>query len=202
MAAGILARQALQALRARQSVQAGQASLVLRNQWQAFSSHPTSSKFKDDEEKEKLATEIAKEWSAVFERSINMLFLTEMVRGLMLTLKYFFEEESYILIVLLCLPQINYPFEKGPLSPRFRGEHALRRCVLLASFVKRHDNDMTKCIYCGFCQEACPVDAIVEGPNFECATETHEKMEIVGRLRSQKTCDQGASLSLNSCCLA
>ncbi|CAL9175163.1 unnamed protein product [Musa hybrid cultivar] len=110
MAAGILPQQALQALRARQSVQAGQASLVLRNQWQAFSSHPASSKFKGlfnyDEEKEKLAKEIAKE---IFERSINTLFLTEMVHGLMLTLKYFFERKV----------TINYAFEKGPLSPRF-----------------------------------------------------------------------------------
>ncbi|CAL9751327.1 unnamed protein product [Musa acuminata subsp. burmannicoides] len=132
MAAGILPRQALQALRARQSVQAGQASLVLRNQWQAFSSHPASSKFKDDEEKEKFAKEIAKE---IFERSINTLFLTEMVHGLMLTLKYFFERKV----------TINYPFEKGPLSPCFRGEHALRR----------YPTGEERCIACKLCEAVC-----------------------------------------------
>jgi NADH-quinone oxidoreductase subunit I len=92
--------------------------------------------------------------------------LPELIKGLFVTGRTFFASKY----------TINYPEEKTPQSPRFRGLHALRRyangqerCIAIDSEVgpdgtrrtSRYDIDLFKCIYCGFCEEACPVDAIV-----------------------------------------
>ncbi|KAI7900261.1 NADH dehydrogenase iron-sulfur protein 8 [Cokeromyces recurvatus] len=131
----------------------------------------------------------------VLDVAARHLLLTELIRGMWVVLENFFRPPYTIF----------YPFEKGAISPRFRGEHALRRyetgeerciaCKLCEAIcpaqaitieaepredgarrTTRYDIDMTKCIFCGFCQEACPVDAIVESPNYEYITESHEEL--------------------------
>lgn len=117
---------------------------------------------------------------------VKSLFLWELLIGLKLTGRYFFATKI----------TVQYPEEKTPMSPRFRGLHALRRyangeerciacklceavCPALAITIEseqradgtrrttRYDIDLFKCIYCGFCEESCPVDSIVETRQFE-----------------------------------
>jgi len=132
---------------------------------------------------------------ANLDRFARTMLLGELAHGMALTLRAFFRKKV----------TIDYPHERFPLSPRFKGEHGLRRypngeerciacklceavCPALAITIEaepredgsrrttRYDIDMTKCIYCGLCEEACPVDAIVEGPNLEFAAETREEL--------------------------
>ncbi len=112
---------------------------------------------------------------------LNSLILWELLKGMRLTGRYMFSRKI----------TIQFPEEKTPQSPRFRGLHALRRypngeerciacklceavCPALAITIEseqradgsrrttRYDIDLTKCIFCGFCEESCPVDSIVE----------------------------------------
>ncbi|TIC08184.1 NADH-ubiquinone oxidoreductase 23 kDa subunit [Wallemia mellicola] len=132
---------------------------------------------------------------SALDKASELFFFTEILRGMWVVAEQAFKAPYTIM----------YPFEKSPLSPRFRGEHALRRyptgeerciaCKLCEAIcpaqaitiesearddgarrTTRYDIDMTKCIYCGYCQEACPVDAIVETQNAEYSTETREEL--------------------------
>lgn len=123
-------------------------------------------------------------------RYAGSFFLFEILKGLWVTLRYLFSRKV----------TVQYPEEKTPVSPRFRGMHALRRypdgserciacklceavCPAMAITIEsgmgpdgtrralRYDIDQTKCIFCGLCQEACPVEAIVQTQLFEYAAE-------------------------------
>ena len=118
---------------------------------------------------------------AAVKEFLSSFLLREMIDGLKITGRYLFARKI----------TIQYPEEKTPKSPRFRGLHALRRypdgeerciacklceavCPALAITIEsaeredgtrrttRYDIDLTKCIFCGFCEESCPVDSIVE----------------------------------------
>lgn len=128
-------------------------------------------------------------------RTLKQFLLLDVLGGFGITFKQLFAPKFTVM----------YPFEKTPISPRFRGEHALRRypngeerciacklceavCPAQAITIEaepradgsrrttRYDIDMVKCIYCGLCEEACPVDAIVEGPNMDFANENRKNL--------------------------
>jgi len=122
----------------------------------------------------------------IMKRWLYALFPFELVRGMMVTGRHLFTRKI----------TVQYPDERTPQSPRFRGLHALRRypngeerciacklceavCPALAITIEseqradgtrrttRYDIDLTKCIFCGFCEESCPVDSIVETRVFD-----------------------------------
>ena len=136
---------------------------------------------------------------------VKSFFLWELLLGLRVTGRYFFAKKI----------TVQYPEERTPLSPRFRGLHALRRypngeerciacklceavCPALAITIEsepradgtrrttRYDIDLFKCIYCGFCEEACPVDSIVLTRVFDyCFDKRGEHIMTKGKLLAQ-----------------
>jgi NADH-quinone oxidoreductase subunit I len=140
------------------------------------------------------------------QRYARAFALTELVRGLGVTGRFLFKNKF----------TIQYPEEKTPQSPRFRGLHALRRypngeerciacklceavcpacCITIESEERldgtrrttRYDIDLFKCVYCGFCEEACPVDAIVLTRHFE----FHEESRGEAVINKQKLLANG-----------
>lgn len=130
----------------------------------------------------------------VFINYLKSLFMLELLKGMSVTGSYLFKKKF----------TVQYPEEKAPISPRFRGLHAQRRyengeerciacklceatCPANAITIEagprlddgsrrttRYDIDLFKCIFCGYCQESCPVDAIVETPIYEYHFENRE----------------------------
>ncbi len=128
-------------------------------------------------------------------RLLKSLTLFELLKGMSLTGRYLLRRSI----------TVQYPEERAPMSPRFRGKHALRRypngeerciacklcevvCPAQAITIEagerddgsrrttRYDIDLTKCIFCGFCEEACPVDAIVETRLYEYVGESRDEL--------------------------
>ena len=126
---------------------------------------------------------------------LKSLTLSELRKGMGVTGRYLFRKKF----------TVQYPEERAPMSPRFRGQHAQRRypdgeerciacklceviCPAMAITIEsaeredgtrrttRYDIDLTKCIFCGFCEEACPVDAIVETRIYEYYGENREDL--------------------------